>query len=273
MNLPGGLWHEGQRQREFAFKPLTGAVELALAEASLEAASMPEVVTQALAAALQHLNHLEATPTLIDTLSVGDRQFLVQQLAGWLEMDAVWMTAACARCGEQFDFPVRFSELPVKEAGAGYPFAQVATSRGSACWRVPTGADQKAVAAVLAEQDAARVLMARCLVKVSGHDEGQIAQWVTELSDDDRRQVEASLEAVAPEVTTVVQVSCMACSQDSQVGIDPYLCLQHRHEAISADIHTIACTYHWSEAEILALPQKRRQRYLRLIDQARGMPS
>jgi hypothetical protein len=55
------------------------------------------------------------------------------------------------------------------------------------------------------------------------------------------------------------------------VGIDPYYCLQHRQEAISADIHTIACNYHWSEAEILALPQKRRRRYLRLIDRARGM--
>ena len=273
MRLPGGLWHEGRRHREFGFKPLTGAVEMALAEASLEAASMPEVVTQALAAALWNLSHLEATPALIDALSVGDRQFLVQQLAGWLEMEEVWMTAACARCAGQFDFPVRFSELPVKEAGAGYPFAQVATSKGSACWRVPTGADQKAVAAVSAEQDAMRLLVARCLVEISGHDAKPAAQWVADLSPEDLKQVEASLEAVAPEVTTAVQVACIACGQDSQVAIDPYLCLQRRQEAISADIHTIASTYHWSEAEILALPKKRRQRYLRLIDRARGMTS
>jgi hypothetical protein len=273
MNLPGGLWHEGRRHREFAFKPLTGAVEVALAEVSLETASMPEVVTQALVATLRHVNHLEATPTLIDTLSVGDRQFLVQQLAGWLEMDTVWMTSACARCGEHSDFPVHFSELPVKEAGVGYPFAQVATSRGNACWRVPTGADQKAVAAVSTEQDAARLLLARCLVEITGHDEELTTQWVADLSPEDLAQVESSLEAVAPEVITAVQVSCVACGQDSQVGIDPYLCLQGRQEAISADIHTIACTYHWSEAEILALPQKRRRRYLRLIDRARGVTS
>lgn len=273
MNLPGGLWHKGKLHREFAFKPLTGAVELALAEASLQTASMPEAVTGALAAALQHLNHLEAPPALIDALSVADRQFLVQQLAGWLEMDEVWMTAVCVRCGEPFDFMLRFSELPVKAAGTGYPFAQVATSRGRACWRVPTGADQKAVAAVSEEQDAERVLMERCLMEISGHDAGQTAQWVAELLDDDWQQVEASLEAVAPEITTAVQVSCPACSQNSQVTIDPYLCLQRRQEAISADIHTIASTYHWSEAEILALPKKRRQRYLRLIDRARGMAS
>jgi hypothetical protein len=271
MNLPGGLWQDGRVQREFGFRPMSGAVELALAEATLEAASMPECVTRALTAALQHLHDREATPALIDALSVGDRQFLVQQLAGLLEMDTVWMTAACARCGEQFDFAVRFSELPVKEAGEGYPFVQVSTSRGNARWRVPTGADQKAVAAVSAELDAVRLLVARCLVEISGPDAGPTAEWVADLSSEDVREVEAAIEAVAPEVTTAVQAVCIACGQVNQVAVDPYLCLQRSQVGISVDIHTIASTYHWSEAEILALPKRRRQRYLQLIDRARGM--
>lgn len=271
MNLPGGLWQGGWLHRDFGFRPMTGAVELALAEASLQAESMPEFVTRALTVALQHLHDKETTPALIDALSVGDRQFLVQQLAGLLEMDTVWMTAACARCGEQFDFAVRFSELPVKEAGEGYPFVQVATSRGNARWRVPTGADQKAVAAVSAEQDAVRLLMEKCLVEITGPDEAPTAEWVADLSNEDVQQVEAALEAVAPEVTTAVQAVCIACGRDSRVAIDPYLCLQDRQEAISVDIHTIASTYHWSEAEILSLPKWRRRRYLQLIDRARGM--
>ncbi len=273
MSLPGGLWHEGRLLREFAFTPLTGAVELAMAEAFFDAPSMPDMVTRALTVALQHINHLEPTPALIDAMSVGDRQFLVQRLAGGLEMDEVWMTAVCARCGEPFDFMLRFSDLPVKEAGRGYPFAQVETSRGRACWRVPTGADQKAVAAVSGEQSATRILMTRCLMEISGHDASQAAEWVAELPDDDWQRVEASLEAVAPEITTAVQVSCIGCGRESQVGIDPYFCLQYGQESINADIHTIAFHYHWSETEILALPKKRRQRYLKLIDRARGMTS
>jgi hypothetical protein len=246
-------------------------VELALAEATLETDSMPDVVTRSLAAALQHLHGHTATPALIDALSVGDRQFLVQQLAGQLEMDAMWMSADCTRCGERFDFPIRFSELPVKAAGEGYPFARVDTSKGSACWRVPTGADQKAVAALADEHEAARWLLTRCLVEISGDGTAESDQWVTGLSDEDWQKVETSLEAVAPEVTTTVQVACIACGAENQVAVDPYLCLLHCQEAISVDIHTIASTYHWSEAEILALPKKRRQRYLRLIDRARGM--
>jgi len=36
-------------------------------------------------------------------------------------------------------------------------------------------------------------------------------------------------------------------------------------------VHTLAWYYHWSEAEILALPRARRQLYLSRIDRARGM--
>ncbi len=34
MRLPGGIVRDGARRRDFAFRPLTGAVELALAEAA-----------------------------------------------------------------------------------------------------------------------------------------------------------------------------------------------------------------------------------------------
>ena len=41
--------------------------------------------------------------------------------------------------------------------------------------------------------------------------------------------------------------------------------------SLLADVHRLAWHYHWSEAEILALPRGRRAHYLALIDAARGM--
>ncbi|MDJ0801681.1 MAG: hypothetical protein QNI97_02325 [Desulfobacterales bacterium] len=272
MKLPGGLWNAGKLSRGFGFKPLTGAVELAVAEASLDAAaSLPEIVTRVLTAALKHLHPHAATAALIDRLSVGDRQFLMQQLSGWLGMDAVWMTAACTRCKAPFDFSIRASELPVKPSGDGYPFATVATSNGTATWRVPNGADQKAMATIPPEQTAERVLMERCLLEIKDPDAGPAAAWIAALDPDDMRKVEAALEDVAPEVTSALQVHCPVCHEANTVGVDPYLVLNGWSEAISTDVHTIASTYHWSEAEILSLSRNRRRRYLQLIDQARGM--
>ena len=272
MKLPGGLWHAGQLSRGYGFKPLTGAVELAVDEASLDAAaSMPDFVTRVLTTALKHLHPHAATPAMIDRLSVGDRQYLMQQLSGWLEMDAVWMTADCARCNEPFDFSIRASELPVKQAGDGYPFATVATSKGSATWRVPTGADQKVLATVPPELTTERALMERCLVEIKDPIAGSAAAWIAALTPEDIQKVEAALEDVAPEVTSALQVHCPVCHGANTVGVDPYLILNGWGKTISMDVHTIASTYHWSEAEILSLSRNRRQRYLQLIDRARGM--
>ncbi len=55
MQLPGGLWEDGRRQRGFSFKPVDGALELAVAEASDIAESMPEAVTLALQCSLEEL--------------------------------------------------------------------------------------------------------------------------------------------------------------------------------------------------------------------------
>lgn len=37
-------------------------------------------------------------------------------------------------------------------------------------------------------------------------------------------------------------------------------------EALFRDVHRLAKTYHWSEAEILRLERPRRHRYLALLD-------
>jgi hypothetical protein len=39
------------------------------------------------------------------------------------------------------------------------------------------------------------------------------------------------------------------------------------------EVHALAWHYHWSEAEILALPRVRRQSYMSRVDRARGMTS
>jgi hypothetical protein len=98
-------------------------------------------------------------------------------------------------------------------------------------------------------------------------------RWVASLKAADLAQVEAALESVAPEVTTAVQAACPECRQTHDLGIDPYFCLNHRHEDIMAQVHLIATVYHWSEAEILSLPKPRRRRYLQLIDRSRGLIS
>ena len=84
MELPGGILSNGTLRRDFAFQPLTGRMELAVAESAASSTVVPVRVTTAPSAALKHVGSLEPTWERIHQLSVGDRQHLVRQLAAHL---------------------------------------------------------------------------------------------------------------------------------------------------------------------------------------------
>jgi hypothetical protein len=258
--LPGGLIRQGERLRDWTFAPLTGALEVAIAEAARGTGSLPQRVTAVLTAALGELGGEAVGPETVRSLTVADRQYLMRRLGGMLGIEEDWIAASC-RCGSSFDVPIRYSELPVKPAGEGYPYAEAATSLGRLRLRVPTGADQEAIAAIDDPAAARRRLARRCLVEpVPGP-----------LSEQDVAKIETALEEVAPELTTRAQVACVDCGRPHELYLDPYLCLSRASEEIFLEIHTLASVYHWSEREILSLPRERRQLYIALLDRARGM--
>ena len=273
MVLPGGILRDGARRRDFAFRPLTGAVELALADATGVDSSLPTKVTAALVATLEHVGGEPPLPATVAALSVGDRQFLMGRLAVGLGLGESWLTAVCGRCGERFDFSVDYRDLPVKEAGEGYPLAEVETSVGPCSFRVPTGADQEILAG-LDDSEAFRSLLGRCLVAPTGPegDGSSRGEKADGFTPDDAARIETALEAVAPEVAVSVQAACPACGTPHGIDVDPYRVLSHQTAGgLLQEIHILASAYHWSEAEILALPLKRRRSYLDLIDRSRGM--
>lgn len=259
MRLPGGLLEHGARRRDYAFRPVSGALELALAEAGENADSTPRAVTRALAVALERLGGGAATPERVAALCVGDRQFLMRELERHLGSAGGWFHARCRHCGEHFDFQLDYADLPVKEAGEGYPRVRVERDGRAATWRLPTGADQEILA---------------------GLPEGEATSWLARHLAEDAdpppalaAAAEAALEAMAPAIVLAIATQCPVCGGDNEVELDPYRALARRADDLLLEVHQIALHYHWSEAEILAMPQARRRRYLDLIDRARGMAS
>ena len=260
MKLPGGVWREGRLHRDVAFRPMDGHLEMAVAEAAGALRDLPGRVSAALQAALAEVGALGINRELVDTLSVGDRQFLVSQLAGHLGLETAWLSATCRHCHELFDFPLDYRAVPIKPAGEGYPFAEVTVSTGRIRVRVPTGADQRAILSCPDEYGATRELARRCIV-------GEPVA----LTDEDITRIETALEVLAPELATHVAASCPECGSDNVLEFDPYYFLGQVGNELFVDIHHLAAHYHWSESEILGLPRWRRKKYLGLIDLARGM--
>jgi len=265
MQLPGGLLESGVLRTDFAFKGINGQLELTLAERDRQR-SIPEQVTQILIQALDHLAGKKPKRERVAGLCVGDRQYLMRQLAVALGYDRQWMNADCHACSERFDFEIRLSQLPTKAAGEGFPEFKVQTSQGKLCLRLPSGDDQVAIADLADPAEAQQTLLQRCLISKNG----RAVRKRLVFEQDDLEKIDAAMEVVAPEPVTHLAANCPACSKPNTIALDPYELLNKRPSDIFSEIHTLAWHYHWSEAEILAMPKSRRNRYLALIDRSRG---
>ena len=269
MMLPGGIWRDGARHRSFAFRPVVGELELAVAEGR-QGESLPARISRILTTALAEVGGESPNEELVDQLSVGDRQFLVRRLACHLGWGVVWTTVRCRHCGDPFDLCIDQGELPFVEAAEDYPFADVDLGGRVGRFHVPTGSDQKKVLPIVGEDQAASALAHCCQETL----DGDIADRDSpSFGPETLETISRALEAIAPEVTTRLAVVCPSCDAPDELELDPYLVLGQGAESLIDEIHRLASTYHWGEREILALPRERRRHYLRRIDQSRGMVS
>ena len=266
MPLPGGLSVDGERRRDFRLRPVTGELELMLGESVHDAESHAARVTNVLSQALETVGSLPASVEVVRSLCVGDRQFLMAQLAAHIDDAPVWLTAYCGVCQEPFDVSYHHSALPSKTAGEDYPTTQVDTSLGPLVARVPTGADQERIARA-GDAEALEVLL-RCIVNAPALDPGFDPRSLTPADVD---ALEQQVEDMAPEIATELLAECPSCNAENRVPVNLYACLERPVEEIFAEVHIIASHYYWSEYDILQLPRRHRQAYLRLIDLSRGM--
>lgn len=273
MQLPGGLCTNGERLRNFVFKPLTGQIELELAMISESEGSTPARVSAALSATLEHIGELEPTLERIGQLCVADRQFLMHRLAEYRGLNNIWITGICEHCGESFDIPVNLSELPIMEASEGFPYTEVQTSIGICRLRLPTGNDQNVLAEIDDMDAAIQLLLQQCAVRILNKKTGKQRKKTTlrKLRQKDVAKIESALEKITPSVVTSIATICPECDSPNTVAIDPYFCLTQGTREVYSEIHVLATHYHWNEDEILSLPSNRRRLYLSMINQSRDM--
>jgi hypothetical protein len=264
MPLPGGVPRDGRLRRDYRFRPLTGVQERLLADSGYEAEHLPQQVTAVLAGSLAELAGMAVDERLVRSLSCGDREYLVLQLAALIDPAPRWVTAGCRGCGELIQFPVSPQEVPFKPAGDDYPECAVELSIGPATLRVPSGADEEFIAAQISDTGAEALLLSR-LLTVAGE-----AVPLERLSRADLERLDQRLERMSPQAGLNAGVDCPHCGFGQEIRIDPYDWLLGDSDALDREIHTLAWHYHWSEQDILALPRTRRVRYLELIDRSLG---
>ncbi|MGJ8677405.1 MAG: hypothetical protein ACSHX0_07800 [Akkermansiaceae bacterium] len=262
MILLGGMIHQGGLEKEFSLRPLTGYLEIAITDVMASRELWPRRLSKVLQLSVEAIGGRQPTYDQLHDLCVGDRQWLVRSLVLQLGEDLTWFTQTCGECKEKMDFSLRYSELPVKPAGEGFPYGEVTTSvkPEPIKFRVVTGRDQEWLQSVDPTSIQKEMVNRLNLEK-------QAYEW----TDDDIENIEQAIENASPEVGFSGQVECPNCNTLVSVTLDPYARLRkQKKQRVFEEVDKIARTYHWSEQEILNLTSQRRRVYLDLIDQSEG---
>jgi hypothetical protein len=246
--------------REVALRQPSGAEDLLL----LEAGRGPGGDARLALALAGRLARDAAEGGAVDWAAqcVTDVDALVLRLRQALLGDRVRADVPCAApgCGRRIDidFGVEtFLTHHTPKAAACEPAGEPGwfrLTRGpeSGRFRLPTVADQLAVAF---HPDPAKELARRCVRP-------------TNLAARPLRKMETAMEALAPSLSADLEGLCPECGATVAVYFEArWFCLRElrqRAAFLYQEVDVLARRYHWSEADILALPPLRRAAYAEL---------
>jgi hypothetical protein len=139
-------------------------------------------------------------------------------------------------------------------------------------FRLPTGADQEACAA-WARSDpnaAADLLLRRCLQRVITND----AEPVENVPPVVAQQLPALMAKLDPQAELVLNLRCPGCDHTFSALLDmgTYFVqeLADRAQWLYHDTHLLALYYHWTHADIMAMPTRARRRQVEALIGALG---
>ncbi len=206
---------------------------------------------------------LAAEPGVEATTLGAQRRRLLQALQTHVG-DVATLRCRCPACAAQVSFDVSLSALldalPAADVGGEHRLEEGAWQ---VRFRLPAPDDLLALNDEADEQPFAAALLRRCLIDAR-HDGRPSEELPAALCD----RLSARMEALDPAASLAFDVTCTECAHGWSAPFDPACALMaHVHdeaEALLLDIDALAQRYGWSEDQILALPQLRRQAYLQL---------
>ena len=197
------------------------------------------------------------SPAEAATVDVGTRDVLLAGLFRLVAGDQVPACADCPGCGVALEVPVDVAAVAALPVHEPQERLSVLTDGAEVPFRLPTTADLIALGGCPPGQ--ARVaLLAACL----GIEPETTPEAETGAA------VEAAMEQAAPAGAIDMLVRCPACGLDSSLPLDlPVLLwaeIEAQVSALMRDVHALATSYGWTEADVLDLSPRRRAVYLDL---------
>ena len=185
-------------------------------------------------------------------LSIGERDALLLDIRRRLAGDRLAGICLCEACGEGNEFELDAAALPGRTAP---PDGIVTATLGERTLRarLPNSFDLAAVVEAPDDDEATRIIVSRCLLDDAPLDEAAIGA------------VDRAMEAAEGVAAVAVNFACSACGAANRAPLDiaSYLWVElaERIAHVIEDVEILASAYGWSEADILAMSERRRALY------------
>ncbi len=192
------------------------------------------------------------------------------RLAG--EEEIAWsLTCPAARCGELIELSLPLSELARRAEAAAQGSEPPEIEHGGARWRLrlPTGEDLRRWGAPSGTAPSDAEMLVSLVSPVSPGEPAEPALAVSKLSAKVLAAAEVALAAADPLVDVRVESACPTCGGPLEVPVnveeEALAILARAQEELFRQVGVLASAFHWSEREVLRLPERRRRRYLALV--------
>jgi hypothetical protein len=211
----------------------------------------------------------EQSADALAKLSVGQRDSQLLTLRSHTFGPTMNGFAVCPQCGEQLEFALNVTDLYVGEPNelttSGH---EISVGDYRLQFRLPDSRDLAAAIAASASDlaTARQILAQRCIQQVH-HQDAPIA--VAAIPPEVLTQLAQRMADCDPQAELWLDLTCPACQHGWQVLFDIvsffWAELTAQAKRLLQEVHTLARSYGWREADILAMSAQRRQLYLDLV--------
>jgi hypothetical protein len=241
-------------------KPLSAAQLLIVWERALGLSS-PERAQLILQAARE----VPQDPDL-QQMPVGERDARLLTLREWMFGNEVNALTRCPKCQEEKELALFVSDLRVPDSKPA-AICHFSSEDYSLTFRLPTGADLAALSKSSWCADSLRKeLLGRCVSEAKCR--GETVETET-LPDFVVEALSEQMSEMDPQADIELSLQCEACKEKWKevFDVESFFWTEIQAWAVHLlnEVHHLAASYGWSEAEILAMSETRRNAYLNMI--------
>lgn len=207
----------------------------------------------------------ETTPDELAALSLGRRDARLLELREQLFGSAIEAVASCPQCATAVEATFGCDDLRLPDAGPAAPTLEHAAHGMRVHFRLPDSRDLLALESCGDAEAARSLLLDRCVLDVR---RGDASQAPLRLPPELQAELAQAMALADPQADLQLALRCPECGHAWQPPFDVARFLWQELHAwalhMLREVDTLAASYHWAEADILALSPRRRQAYLEL---------